>query len=216
MAKVYRYSVTAMDRGVQCVANLHYQTDVPIAGSEPSPETVLTQLDQHFSSSGTNMSKWLALMQNGAQLVESRVYEEVDPASDDAPTGARQDYALGGTQGALGSDALPVELCAYISLTTSKLGRSFRGGVHSFPLPSNSLLSGTGTLDTSSGAYVNYTNMATLIVDVLDDVFGTTGDIKPIIYSRTRRARGESFSEDITGSRVRTDLRWLRRRATAP
>lgn len=218
MAKVYRYSVTAFDRGVQCVANIHYQTDVGIGGAEPSPETVLTQLDQHYSSSGTNMSKWLSLLQNGAQLTESRVYEEVEDPDATPPTGAVHTYALGGTQGPLGGDANPVELCAMISLTTDKLGRSFRGGFHSFPLPSTALLSSTGQLDTSALAYVNYTNILAAAIDQLEDVFGGagTGDINPVIYSKTRRARGLSFAEKVTGGRVRTQLRWLRQRATAP
>lgn len=205
-----------MDRGVACVSSLHYQTDVPIAGSEPSPQTVLDKLDEHFSTSGKNMGLWRALLNNGAKLVETRLYEEVDPLSDDAPAGVLNPYDLAGTSGSLGSDVLPVELCVYISLTTAKLGRSYRGGVHTPPMSDPADLSNTGLVDTGRPIYTAYGALGTAIVDVLDDVFSTTGDIKPIIYSRTRRSRGLSFSEDITAARVNTKARWLRRRATAP
>lgn len=216
MSKVYRYSVKFRDRGVDCVSSLHYQTDVPLSGNEPSPEDVLTQIDQHFSSSGTNMSKWVGLAHTGAVLVETRLYEEVDDPGSTPPTGAVHTYALPGTAQALAADAPPVELCIYISLTTAKLGRSFRGGVHTPPVYSAAMFNSIGQVDTVPSDYAKYTALGTAIVDVLDDVFATTGDIKPVIYSRTRRARGQSFAEDVTAFQVRPQFRWLRRRATAP
>jgi hypothetical protein len=216
MAKVYRYTVKVDDRGVECDTTMHWQTDVNPAGSEPSPDTVLDLLDQHFSSSGTNMSKWLALIQNGAKLRETRLYEEVEPGSSDPPTGSVNLYNLSGTQGALSSDAPPVELCAFIAFVTAKLGRSFRGGTHSPPISSVTALGSTGLFDSAWAGYVNYTNIRDLMIDQFDDGGAFATQFKPVIYSRVRRARGESFTEQITSGIVRNNLRWLRRRTTAP
>jgi len=216
VSKVYRWSVKIRDRGVDCVSSLHYQTDVPLSASEPSPDNVLTQIDQHFSTSGTDLLKWRQLAHTGAVLVETRLYEEVEDPDATPPTGSVHTYSLAGTAQALAADAPPPELCMYISLTTAKLGRSFRGGVHTPPIYSSAMFNATGGVDTVPSDYAKYQALGALIVDVLDDVFATTGDIKPVIYSRTRRARGLSFAEDITAYQIRPQFRWLRRRATAP
>lgn len=205
-----------MDRGVECTANLHYQTDVPVVGSEPSAQEVLDHLDDHFSTSAHNLLLWRNCLQNGAKLVETKVYEEVEPGSGDPPTGAVNAYDLAGLAGTLGTDAPPVELCVYISLTTSKLGRSFRGGVHGPPLAGVGAFDTDGTVQVGSSGMIPYPILGAAIVDALDNVFDSTGDINPVIYSRTRRARGLSFTQGLNGYRVNTKFRWLRRRATAP
>lgn len=217
MAKVYRWSIKMVDRGVACIGSVHYQTDVPLAGSEPSPADVLTQIDQHYSSSGTNLVYWTNVLQSGAQVVETRVYEEVEDPDATPPTGAIAGHSLAGTGGALTTDAPPVEMCGYISLTTEKLGRSFRGGCHTPPIPSSAALGPAGLLDHASSWYGNVVTLRDKMVDQLEDVFGTTGDINPVIYSRTRRKAGHSdFATKVTDGRVNEQFRWLRRRATAP
>lgn len=218
MAKVWRYSVIFTEglNGALCIANVHYQTDVPLVGSEPSADEVLEQIDQHYSSTGRNVLKWRNVADNNTELVETRVYEEVDPGSGDAPEGASFVHNLAGTTGSYTTDVLPPEMCAYISLRTGKLGRSFRGGTHTPPITHPSDLDGNGKLQSGTGFFIGCQDLRDAIIDKLEDVFSTTGDINPIIYSRTRRSRGLSFAEELSGGLVRTNPRWIRRRTSVP
>lgn len=221
MATVWRYTAEFQEIAfnTKCLSTLHYQTDVAIAGSEPSPQTVLDQLDQHYSSTGTNLSKWLSVAHNNTKLVRTSVYEELAASDTSPPSGAERVVTLSGTMGAIAIDSAPVPVCAYISLRTDKLGRSYRGGVHMPPLGIVGSLDSAGYLQTDAAAYLAYTAFAAVIEDALEDVFGGagTGDLNPVIYSRTRRNRGLSpYTTKIKSTRVNRDLRWLRRRMTSP
>lgn len=215
MAKVWRYTVIGESPSGEerWACNLHYQTDVPTIGTEPGADTVLTQIDQHFSTSGTGLQLWRNTIDPASKLVETRLYEEVNPASDDIPTGHVNVYNLVGLGNAISGDILPTAMCVYLTLFTGKLGRSFRGGVHTPPVRRPADLDGGGTWDNASNHWTQVVALGTAIVDQLEDVFQTTGDINPVIYSRTRRARGEDqFANKLTTFRANADVRWLRRR----
>lgn len=201
------------DNGSEFMSTVHYQTDVPVAASEPSADTVLEKLIDHYSTSADALQKWTNCMYSSAQLTRIAVREEVQPGSGDIPEVADQTLSLTGTLGAIGGDHLPSAMCVWIALGTGTGIRSGRGGTHP-PLGQNaSLLDAVGRWDTSTVYWTNVLALAASIKDKLDNVFATTGDINPGIYSRVRRARGLSpFFFELTTAVPSPEPRWLRRR----
>jgi hypothetical protein len=213
VAKVWRFIVTGTDSdsGQECVHNLHYQTDVPLLGSEPSADTVLDELEQHYSTSGTNFLKWANVATTLHTYTNLAVREEVETGSGDVPGAAAKDIAVVGVRTA-GSNLLPSAICPWIRLKTASAIRSARGGVHLPPTLNEATLNAHGVYSGTTSYWTAIIALRDSIIDVLDDVFSSTGDIKPVIYSQTRRDRGESFTFDLTTGDPSIQPRWLRTR----
>ena len=216
MATVWRFELTSLDTtsGKDGLTHVHYQTDVPVASSEPSAATVLDQILQHYSSTGHNMSDWQGIMRNSTKLTKARVIEEVTPNSGELADTAEEALNVVGTRGTISGDHLPNEMCFWLAFKSDVASRSARGGTHLPSIIDASELNSIGEWDTG---YVNATAMTSLInkiKDDLNDVFASTGDILPIIYSRTRRARSQSpYTFDLKSIVPSSKPRWLRRRA---
>jgi len=218
VSRVWRFEVggTVTASGVSFLSHVHYQTDVPVGEGEPSGDTVLDAIIEHYSSSGHNMSQWIALMGSNAKLLYARVREELAPGDDDPPLVAEETLNL---QGALTptADLPPTPMCAWLKFTTGQAGRSFRGGTHTPPIPTVTPLTVDGTIDVSTGTWGDAIEvLAASILDKLENVFSATGDINPGVYSRTRRGRGQSFFTELDAVTPSNVARWLRRRMTAP
>lgn len=196
--------------------NLHYQTDVPIGENEPDAETVLDEIDQHFSTTGTDLAKWRNTICSTDKLVETRIYEEVLDPKNTPHEGHVNVYNLAGLGNTPGTDVLPTAMCCYITLFTGRIGKSFRGGVHTPPARRASDLDGGGTWDSTTSQWTHWGNLGAAVVDKLENVFSATGDINPVIYSRTLRARtGANYANELTTYRLNADPRFLRRRVPA-
>src|SRR5215204_582242 len=218
MSRVYRYIIHCRKgtTNEDMISHVTYQTDVPIGLDEPSPETVLTKLNEHYSTSGTDMVAIRNLLDNSSKLVRTLVSQEVAPGSPDAPATHEANFNLNGLGGAVPTDALPVPVCMYLAFKTGTAARYARGGTHTPATVFPSALNGNGAYDESGSYWTNVGGFRDKILDALEDVFETTGDINPVVYSRARRARGESYTFGITNVLRRQDPRWLRRRMTAP
>lgn len=199
--------------GEQGISHVHYQTDVPIAGSEPSASSVLGFILSHFSSTGHNLSKWTACMYSSAKLTEARVRQEVETGSGDVPGSAVELLNLPGTLGAAGTSHLPSALSMWQHYTTSVAARYGRGGTHMPHISNVAVLADNGDFLTTTAVWTNALALGVSIADQINDVFSTTGDVKPIVYSRTRRDRGLSpFTFNLAGAVPSQKARWLRRR----
>lgn len=216
MAKVYRFTLSGVNtyNGAEYEFGLHYQTDVPALGSEPSAGTVLTQIRQHFSSSGTNLSKLRAAIPSSHSLLKTWVREEVQPGSGDVPAFAEQAETGFGALASSGTDILPGAMAVWHQMKTGNAIRSGRGGTHvpGSVLPAD--LSEDGHWAVGTTHWTAHLALAAAFLDKLEDVFGGTGDINPVVYSRTRRARGESFAFELEAVTPLTQVRWLRSRMT--
>jgi hypothetical protein len=219
MANVYRFELTSVDTtsGKEGLTHVHYQTSLAVGDSETSAADLLDEILQHYSSSGHNMSVWQGVMRNSTKLTKARLVEEVAPGSGDLADVAEESLNVVGTRGTISGDHLPAEMCLWFGFKSDVASRSARGGTHLPSIIDASELNSTGLWDTG---YVNAAAVIALadaIKDDINDVFGTTGtsDINPVIYSRTRRSRGQSpYTFDLK-SVIRSDKpRWLRRRAT--
>lgn len=214
MSKIYRVEFigTHAPSGQAFMCHVHYQTDVPLAGTEPTPDTVLDAVLAHYSSSGHNMSKWSAVMDTETSLVRAVAREEVAPGSGDLPGIGEEDLNITGTLTAPTVNQNPVALCAWIRFRTGIASRSARGGTHSPPVLNPTSLSSAGNFTTGTW-WTNIGLLSDAIRDALEDVFQTTGDINPVVYSRTRRERGQTpYVWDIVETDVSLTPRWLRRR----
>lgn len=215
MSKIWRFELESQDttNGALGLSHVTYQTDVPLAGSEPSAAVVLDKILGHFSSSGHNMSKWTIVMKNQVKLVRARVREEVDPAGDDIGEIAEEGLNLSGTNGSETGDRLPSAMCIWLSYKTATASRSARGGTHLPPEMDADHLDSSGLWDSTIVTGASWLALAASILDTLDDVFDATGDINPVVYSRTRRSRGQSpYVFPITSVSISSRPRWLRRR----
>ena len=216
MAKIYRFEMhyTDTDNGEDGLSTVHYQTDVPVAGTEPSPSTVLNLILNHFSSTGHNCTKWTNAMYNSAVLTKAVVREEVAPGSGDVPGTSEELLSLPGTLSIGSGVQCPSGLCLWLKFGTGVALRSARGGTHTPGAMSVLVLNQTGQFDQTTSWWTNSVALAAAIKDKLDNVFSSTGDINPGVYSRTRRARGfDPFFFELDVVTPDIDPRWLRRRA---
>jgi hypothetical protein len=215
MANIWRWELISEDEdgNQEGVSHVHYQTDVPVAGSEPSAAAILDHILDHFSSSGHNMTKWTNAMYSDTRLTQARVRQEVEPGSGDIPEVASEDLSLPGTL-SIGTGAqAPSGLALWLKYGTSAAIRSARGGTHIPGGMSVLTLDSGGTWDSGTTYWTNVNTLAASILDKIDNVFDTTGDINPGVYSRTRRARGfEPFFFELESVTPDENPRWLRRR----
>jgi hypothetical protein len=120
----------------------------------------------------------------------------------------------------MSGDRLPIEVCMWVKCTTDTASRSSRGGFHLPPMLNPVFLDGAGLWDATSITTAPFSTMTAKVDDVLNNVFPEelgNGDLNPIIYSETRRRRGQSpYTFQITGATIRQHAAWLRRRGIAP
>jgi hypothetical protein len=215
VANIWRFELIGVDNfnGAEFMSHVHYQTDVPVGGSEPDASEILDHTLSHFSSSGHNLTAWTNVMTNNSQLTEARVREEVTPGSGDVPAVASNALALPGTLGGAGTDALPSAMCVWIAYVTAAAIRGGRGGTHAPPTMAASFLNGAGAWDTATGYWTNMLTLAAAIKTSFSGGGTFPADINPKVYSRTRRARGfDPFTFALTNAVPSNAPRWLRRR----
>lgn len=218
MAQIYRYiiSIEHVGTGTISQTTCHVQTDVPIAGTEPGAQYVLDQLDQHFSTSGTNLNHIRNAMASTLRVVKTQLREEVEPGSGDIPETAENTYGLSGLLSASAA-TLPLAVCVWYRFNTGVGIRSARGGTHGPPYMAHDSLNSSREIDFATGYGSANATLAAKFADHLNDNFQTTGDINFVIYSRVRRQRGQSpFTFKLTGTVATSKPRWLRRRETSP
>lgn len=219
MANIWRFTIGGTDSSGQQEWNstMHYQTALATGADEPSASDVLDQIIEHYGAgaAGTGMERWRATFAPPVKLRFARVYQELDPTSTDLPETADHAFLLDGSA-ATGTYLEPFAICPWVKFTTGIGSRSARGGTHLAPaIPSYVLTSG-GLFDTTTSWWSACVSLAGYQLDVLDAVFPSTfgaGDLKPVIYSRTRRGRGETpFTFALTGATPSPVPRFLRRR----
>lgn len=216
MATVWRWELEGVDdqNGAVCLSHIHYQTDLVVGSlDEPSASDVRDAIDDRYTVGGVPLSRWRNCMSNASRLTETRVREEVMPGSGAIPAVSSQPHSLAGLLGSPGTDALPSAMCVWMAFGTGVAARSARGGTHLPPTMAASFLDGLGRWDDGTGYWTN-------VLALADDIPGTasTGgvgsvDLNPVVYSRTRRARGlDDWTFRVTAAVPSIEPRWLRRR----
>lgn len=222
MAKVWRAEFGGHNTvdSLEWMFTMHYQTDMGTGSGEPSASRVLEEILDHYGTTATNINTITGAVQASNVFTFARVREETEPGSGDLPEQAGQTLAAPGLLTFSGSDRLPTELCMWMKLITAVSSRSSRGGFHLPPAVYPPYLNASGFWDAATISAAPFSTLADAVKDTLDDVFGEeigNGSLRPIIYSRTRRARGQSpWTFNVTDADIDGHTRWLRRRGTAP
>lgn len=194
---------------VDVVHTAHFQTDLDPGEDEPSPADILDAIGDHTAAGATKYGLWFDLAESDVLYNKAEVYEEV--LKPDIPGTAADAISHAGTNGAPGT--LPHELCAYLQLRTDFASRSARGGTHSAPCTRSACFTAdlfvTGSvLGTSMTALGNKLKTSFNNGSLLGPV-----TIHPVIYSRTRRIRGDTpYTFNITNFVVSNQPRFLRTR----
>ena len=221
MAKIWRVEVVGETAtlGLSWMFTMHYRTDMGTGSGEPSASRIIDEFFDHWGSTSTNLSTIVAALASPNALRAVRAREEVDPTGDDVPEQAERAINLGGSL-TISGDHLPIEACMWMKCTTGVASRSSRGGFHWPPTLAPAFLDGSGFWDATSLTTSPFSAIPPKVVDVLDDVFPEeigNGSLEPVIYSETRRRRGQSpYAFQITGAAWRQHVAWLRRRGIAP
>jgi len=214
VSKIWHFTIEGVNTwtGAEWKCGVHYQTDVPIAGSEPSAAAILDHIMDHYSSSGHNLSKWTGAFPSSSTFTRCAVRERLESTDTSPPEVAEESVALSGSIASSGSDILPGALAVWLKFTTNVALRSARGGTHTqgSALPGD--LSTGGLWQTGTTFWTAQNTLAASILDKIDNVFDTTGDINPGVYSQTRRDRGQSHFWELTGVEPQQQIRWLRSR----
>lgn len=220
MANIWRWTVEGTDAAGQQLwqSTMHYQTDMDAASTEPDAATVLAKLVNHYGSggNGNGMERWLVTIPPPVKLTHARVYQELAPGSTSVPGTADMAFTLSG-QAASGTYLEPFALCPWIAFKTGLASRSSRGGTHLAPSVASYSLAAGGLYDTTTAWWSAIVALAGYQKDVLQAVFNGTifgaGDLKPVIYSRTRRGRNQTpFTFQITSAIPSSKPRFVRRR----
>ena len=221
MSKVWRSELESTDlaSGLKSITTQHWQTDLAALDDELSAEGMRDEIRNHFGSTSTNMSLFTACMHSALQLTKLTVREEVAPGSGDVPEVADVTLGLTGTNGSISGDQLPIECCMWVRFRTGTASRSSRGGTHLPPHRNPAALIASGFWDPAIITAAPYLTLIDKMKAQMTDTFGTSGlsDINPVIYSRTRRARGLSpYTFRLTETQIRGHVAWVRRRGTPP
>lgn len=206
MSKVWRWEYHLELNGARSVMGGHVQTDLPsTVVDEPSAPTiasvVLAELQTDFRP----------VVHAAQTIVELSVRSEVLPESGDiAEVGSISINSLG-TRVAVDQFVAP-EICAVIRLRTAAATRSGRGWMFA-PAALNNATQSTGGDWSAANAY--WTSLQTFAAH-LDNTMSTGGafpvDVKPVVYSRTRRRRGQSYTFNVTSVNVDKHVHFLRSR----
>jgi hypothetical protein len=207
MAKVFRATVKARHGdGTLIQPSLHYQSDLEPLEDEPTAQEVADGL---WSKWGTQLRTCHHTTVVFDELV---VTEEVLPP--DIPSQASKAVAANGTLTS-GAFDLPKGLVVLLGIKTTTPSRSARSHLAlGCPGPATFLGGGVWTSSVITPAQA--------FCDLLNDDVEVGGPIithtmHPVVYSRTRRKRGESpYTFRVSNAVARPTPHWLRSRMSQP
>lgn len=212
MATVWRCSYESTRLGVTFVNTFHVVGRPTLPADDPSADTVRDVLNTALTT------KYRAVLSNDTTLQTLTVREELDPSSHDIPRESVLTIGALGTR-AVANTNMPPSMTLLATIRTNAAVRSGHGRLFLPPPIEQGALTANGIWLTTNGYWIaSNTFMAELINDHTFTVLGVpAGSIDPVVYSRTRRLRGDSnYYFDVTAYVLRTIPHWLRSRATAP
>lgn len=212
MARAWRCSYESTRLGVTLVNTFHVVGRPTLPADDPSASTIRDVLHTALTT------KYRAVASTDTTVNTLTVREELDPASTGIPEEAVQTIGLAGTR-TVADTNLPPSMTLLATIRTNAAVRSGHGRVFLLPPVEQAALTGSALWRTTNAYWINsVTFMAELIQDHTFTVLGVpAGSIDPVVYSRTRRERGDAnYYFDVTAYVLRPNPHWLRSRATAP
>lgn len=213
MSTVYRIALEATGwRGVKIVNTFHVKADdTVIANPDPSADATRDMALAAYRD------KWKAVLTTLDTFDGISVVEEVANPGHDIPSASFGSVGLAGTRSAA-DQFLSSGLCILAKISTNAAIRSGHGRMWLPPAITSSAAAGTGTWATGNAYWTTVGTFldAVVAVQTPGGLFGTQR-FTPVVYSRARRARGESnYYFGVTGYSRHSDQRFLRSRVTIP
>lgn len=145
------------------------------------------------------------------------VTEEVDWWNGTVPDQAIKSIGLAGTLGAADGKASRAQ-CAWMKFSTGVPVKGAHGGMHSPPWNNSTSVGSDGLWLTSGGAWTAVQDLAsTLLAGHDQGTGGIDGHISLVVYSTTRRRRGDAnYYFDVKSIVVDRNVHFLRSRLTTP
>jgi hypothetical protein len=212
MATVWRCNYDSIRGGVGIVNTFHVVARPDSGSDDPSADTVRDVLDAALTT------KYRALLTADATVLDLTVREELAPGSSDIPRESVKTIGAAGTRTVTDTN-LPNSITQLVTIRTNAAVRSGHGRLFLPPPVNSNALTATGIWRATDAYWINATTFMTeLNLNHNWTVLGLpVGHLSTIVYSRTRRARGDSaYYFDMTGYVQRTAPHWLRSRSTAP
>lgn len=207
MSDIYRVEYRYTLKGQQMISGMDYQTDLAFLGSEPDPDEVVDAVDGHLTDRFRHCLSTLGVID------EIHIRERVLGA--DVPKTASKQLDLVGAC-VLGAQELPLELCGVIARKTNAAIRSGHGWIFMPPLLDNAQSNSEGQLVLGGEYQANLALFAALLDDDINTGVFTIDKLHPVVYSETRRKRGDSpFTFQVTSAPVRRKIHFLRSREQA-
>jgi hypothetical protein len=193
---VHLYRVTAhFSRGSLNYASTFHviakDTSAPLAwvSADPSPAALLAELDTRLRTA------WRATLDTSSTFVRWHC-ATITPPNDDAAVGQVGELAVGQVGTGTTANNLPQWLALMTTYLTDYPGRSFRGRMYSPPLLSESSIGGGLVMS----VHPQLVSWKAFQVEFMKGVKGgstwgtlwtDTWSAAPVVYSRTRHARGQ-------------------------
>jgi hypothetical protein len=212
MATVWRCSFDSIRSGVSVVNTFHVVARPNSGSDDPSADTVRDALDSALTT------KYRAVLPTDATLLDLTVREELAPGDHGIPRESVKTIGSAGTRTAADTN-LPPSMTLLATVRTNAAVRSGHGRLF-LPLPTEqAALTGGAIWRTTNAFWLNsITFMNELLTQHHWTVLGlTAGNLDLVVYSRTRRERGDAnYYFDATAYVLRPAPHWLRSRSTAP
>jgi hypothetical protein len=206
VARIYRITFLGTGGNGELIQpSLHYQTDVPLGGDEPDPNDVAAAVWSHVAT------QYLNIQPSSSAVHDVVALEEVlAPAIGVA--GSHHVGAVGTLTGAASS--APDGCTPVINLHTDTRSRSARGWMFAPPPVFSDKITGNvwsatmkSALDALAALLDDQLTLGTLIVT----------NLNPVVYSKTRRVRGEDpFTFRVQSASVNPRVHWLKSRMSTP
>lgn len=211
MAKVWRCSYESVLLGTTFVNTFHVVARTPALTADAGADEVRDTLHAALTT------KYRACLKTAYTLNSLTVREELAPGDTSIPAESVQTIGLAGTLGG-GDTLLPLSMVQLVTFRTNAAVRSGHGRMFmpssraSADLDANALWLATNPYWTNVTAFCNE-----LKTHHDMGILGADGTLAQVVYSRTRRARGDAdYYFDVTAFVQRNKPHWLRSRATAP
>lgn len=196
--------------GVQIVNTFHVAGRGGVLVEKPSADQVRDAMDSAFTT------KYRNLLSDNVTFQTITVTEEVDPNGSAVPDQSVKSIALPGNR-AIANTKLAGGLCIVAKLATNAAVRSGHGRLFLPPAYAD------GEVATGGNWYAlgQYWSQAKTFLDELMESHDwdllSDGHLDPVVYSRTRRQRGDdNWFFDISAYIMRSKQHFLRSRMSAP
>lgn len=212
MSKPWRVTFNAVHEssGIEIINVLHTATDEPPAAGNASAADVADKVAEVCAT------HYRAMLTTECRLQTIIAAEALASDDNSVPEEAAHTIDAAGTRSASDS-SLPLAFCGLINLHTDAAVRSGHGWMFAPPLQSSSALTGSETIDPSSAYWTAMSNFANDLQTEHDIGTVIVHSMRFVVYSQTRRDRGDSqYWFHVTSAVPRARPTWLRSRTTSP